>query len=300
MVLAGKKFVFSLMLSLLLGACSAKRVAVDIIGDALAGGGGGTYASDDDPELVREAMPFGLKTYEGLLEVSPEHRGLLLAVAQGFTAYAYILKQDADRLEATDLDRARAIRRRASELFLRGRDYALRGLDVAHPGFSVATRQDREGILDSTVKADLPFLYWGGVAWAAALGAAKDDLELVAELPIAAAMVARVLVLDETFDRGAAHEFFVSYEGGRPGGSDAKARQHYLRALELSGGTRASLFVSFAEAVTISAQDRAEFDALLMDALAVDIDRVPQYRLANVLSKRRARWLGSRASELFL
>ena len=45
-----------------------------MIGDALAGGGG-VYASDEDPEFVFEALPFGLKTYESLLETSPEHRG---------------------------------------------------------------------------------------------------------------------------------------------------------------------------------------------------------------------------------
>ena len=49
-------------------------MAVDMIGDALAGGGG-VYASDEDPELVFEALPFGPKTYESLLETSPEHRG---------------------------------------------------------------------------------------------------------------------------------------------------------------------------------------------------------------------------------
>jgi hypothetical protein len=64
---------------LLLAGCSVRQVAVNWIGDALAGGGG-VYASDDDPELIREALPFGLKTFESLLESAPEHRGLLQAV----------------------------------------------------------------------------------------------------------------------------------------------------------------------------------------------------------------------------
>ncbi|MBI2229224.1 MAG: hypothetical protein HYU46_09005 [Deltaproteobacteria bacterium] len=69
--------------ALLLSGCSLNRVAVNVIGDALAGGGG-VYASDDDPDLVREALPFGLKTFESLLAVSPDHRGLLLAASRGF------------------------------------------------------------------------------------------------------------------------------------------------------------------------------------------------------------------------
>ncbi len=78
------------VLLLLLGAlaaCSVKRTAVDIVGDALSGGGG-VYMTDDDPDLVREAMPFGLKTYESLLEVSRVHEGLLLSAAEVFAAYA--------------------------------------------------------------------------------------------------------------------------------------------------------------------------------------------------------------------
>jgi len=72
--------------------CSLRQVAVNSIGDALAGGGD-VYAADDDIELVGAATPFGLKTIESLLAASPEHRGMLLAAARGFTQYAYVYVQ---------------------------------------------------------------------------------------------------------------------------------------------------------------------------------------------------------------
>ena len=99
------KFPVLLLLVGALAACSVKRTAVDIVGNAISGSGG-TYASDDDPELIRETMPFGLKTYESLLEVSPEHEALLLSAARGFTAYACLIQGEADRLDAADLGRA--------------------------------------------------------------------------------------------------------------------------------------------------------------------------------------------------
>jgi len=46
--------------ALLLACCSVKRTAVNIVGNALSGSGG-VYTSDDDPELICEAIPFGLK-----------------------------------------------------------------------------------------------------------------------------------------------------------------------------------------------------------------------------------------------
>ena len=57
--------------------CSFRRMAVNQVGDALAGSGA-TFASDDDPELIKAAVPFGLKLMESLLSESPRHEGLLL------------------------------------------------------------------------------------------------------------------------------------------------------------------------------------------------------------------------------
>ena len=59
-----------LSLLLLLPACSVRSIAVNKIGDALADTGS-NFASDEDPELVGDAIPFGLKTMEGLLESAP-------------------------------------------------------------------------------------------------------------------------------------------------------------------------------------------------------------------------------------
>src|SRR5215472_16229933 len=83
--------------------CSIRRIAVNKVGDALAGGGS-TFASDDDPELVKAAVPFSLKLMESLLNENPRHEGLLFATASGFTQYAYaFVQQDAEELEEKDL-----------------------------------------------------------------------------------------------------------------------------------------------------------------------------------------------------
>jgi len=280
--------------------CSAKRMAVGAVADALGGAGGGSFASDDDPELVRDAIPFGLKLYETLLESTPEHRGLLVATARGFASYAYLLQDDASRKEAGDREGARALRQRASRLYLRGRDYALRGLEAAHPGFRTDQAADLGAALARTDRDDVEFLYWGAAAQAGALSANKGDAELIADLPRAGAFMQRVLELEEAYGAGAAHEFFVSYEASRPGGSIASARDHFARAQELAHGERAALFVSLAENVSVQQQNLAEFQSLLDQAQAVDTERAPQNRLVNVLAQRRAQWLRERTADLFL
>src|SRR5450432_4131622 len=98
-------FLLAVVLAFLPG-CSIKHVAVNALGNALAEGGSG-YARDDDPDLVWEAVPFGLKTVESLLDEAPRHKGLLFAAASGFVQYGYgRVQQDADFAEAHDLARA--------------------------------------------------------------------------------------------------------------------------------------------------------------------------------------------------
>ena len=285
-----------------LPACSVKKLAINSLGNALAEGGS-TYASDDDPELVREAVPFGLKTVEALLEQSPRHKGLLFAAASGFTQYGFaFLQQEADFVEAQDLARATALRDRARKHYRRGLEYGLRGLEVDHPGFRTALRRDPAAALLPMKKKDVPLLFWTANAWGAAIAISKDDSELSADQNLAEALMRRALALDEGYERGSVHDFFISYEGGRRtvGGSVDEARQHLERAVALSGGHRAWPLVNFAETVSVGAQDRKEFETLLRQALAVDPDAVPQVRVANLVAQRRARWLLGRADELFI
>jgi predicted anti-sigma-YlaC factor YlaD len=292
----------SATLTLLLPACSLKTIAVNSVGNALAQGGS-TYATDDDPELVRDASPFALKTIEGLLDASPRHKGLLLAAAKGFTQYAYgFVEQEADFVEAQDLARATLLRDRARKLYKRALGYGLRGLEVDLPGFRDRLRTDADGVLAKTRKEHVPLLYWTANAWGAAIAISKSDSELTADQRVAEAIMRRALALDEAFELGSIHDFFVSYEGGRAsvGGSVAEARKHLDRALALAKGHRAAPLVAFAETASVGGQDSAEFERLLRQALAVDPDAVPEYRLSNLIYQKRARWLLARRDDLFV
>jgi hypothetical protein len=52
--------------------------------------------------------------------------------------------------------------------------------------------------------------------------------------------------------------------------------------------------------VSLSKQNKAEFESMLKQALAIDVDAKPEWRLENLIMQERARWLLSRESELFL
>lgn len=285
------------------GGCSIHRFASNRVADVISGGGM-TFASDDDPELVKAAVPFSLKLMESLLADNPEHRGLLSAAASGFTQYAFaFVQQDADELEARDLAAAEAMRARARRLYLRAQRYGLRGLEVKHAGFEKALAEDPKAAVRAVAKDEVALLYWTASAWGAAISLSKDQPELVAKVPAMEAMIDRALELDEGFGRGAIHTFLITYEMSRRGGTGdpaERARKHFDRAMALCGGMDASPLVSLAEAVCVQKQDAKEFESLLARALAINPDANPDTRLVNLIMQRRARWLLSMKSDLFL
>jgi predicted anti-sigma-YlaC factor YlaD len=285
------------------GCTTVNRLAVNKVADALASGGS-TFGAEDDPELVKAAVPFSLKLMESLLAQSPNHRGLLLATASGFTQYGFaFVQQEADELEQKDFAAAQAMRGRARRLYLRARDYGLRGLEASHQGFTGQLRADPVHAARQALRSDVPLLYWTAASWAAAISLAKDEPDLIADLPLVEALVDRALELNEAFDSGAIHGFLITYEMARQTGAGdpaARARRHFERLVEITGGRQAAPFVSLAESVALPRQDRKEFVALLNRALEVKADAQPEWRLANLIMQRRARWLLNRVDELIL
>jgi predicted anti-sigma-YlaC factor YlaD len=292
-----------LALGVLTPGCSVKRMAVNKLGDALAGSGT-TFSSDDDPELIKSAVPFSLKLMESLLAESPKHKGLLFATSSGFTQYGYaFVQQDADEIEAKDYAAAETMRARAKRLYIRARGYGLRGLEAAHPGFTNALAIDPRKAVMQMKKSDVPQLYWTAAAWGAAIGVSKDDPGRIAEIPQMEAIIDRAAELDESWGDGAIHGFLINYEMSRQGAAGdpaERARKHFARALELTHGQQAGPLVTCAEAVCIEKQDAKQFDELLNRALAINPDAHPETRLVNLIMQRRARWLLSKKEDLFL
>jgi len=283
--------------------CSVKKMAINKLGDSLASGGT-TFASDDDPDLVGDALPFSLKLMESLLAESPQHRGLLFATSSGFTQYAFVYVQvPAEEAEDQDLARADFLRMRARHLYVRARNYGLRGLEVKHPAFEAELRRDPKAVVRKTGPKDVPLLYWTAVSWGAAISVSKDDPEMIADQPIVEALIDRALELNPDYDFGAIHNFLISYESVRKTASGdfvPRSRKHFERAVELTSGQSASPYVALATTVSVSTQNHEEFESLLKKALAVNPDARPEWRLTNIVMQRRARWLLSREDELFV
>ena len=284
--------------------CSVRKLAVNTLADALSGSTSSTFATDEDPELIRDALPFALKTLETLLGEVPENTGLLLSTCQGFLLYGTgFVQLEADRLEATSYRQAKRQHERALKLYLRARGYCFRALDLTFPGASEELVRGAAGTLGKARREHVPLLYWTAASWGAAIAAGLDQPELVADLPAVRTLLERAFELEPDYDDGALHDGmmlleFAELDSGR--GSLERAREHFERAVELGGGARAATYVTWASLVSVREQDRREFVSLLEKALAIDPDSNLDHRLSNLIQQDRARWLLDQADELFL
>jgi predicted anti-sigma-YlaC factor YlaD len=257
--------------------------------------GGDVFTRDDDPELVRDAVPFALKFYESLLESAPKNQDLLLGTCSVATQYGVaFLETEALVLgEAKHHDEVSHLKDRAFKLYQRGKGYCLRAMEQRFPGITPALLRDPKAALVKAKKADVPLLYWTAASWGSAIGLGLDKPELVVDLPVVRELAEAALRLDETWNKGAIHEMFISMESVPEalGGSVERARQHFARAVELQQGAAPGPYVSLATGVALPAQDRAEFQKLLEQALAIDPEKDPSNRLVTLIGQRRARAL---------
>ena len=282
--------------------CSLKKMAVNTVANTLSEVGT-TFTSDDDVELVGDALPFALKLYESFLESTPKHQGLLLATCSGFTQYGYAyVETKAEELPRSRAAEIQALRDRALKLYLRARGYCFRAVNARFgEKTSDALLQNAEAVLAKAKREDVPLLYWMAASWGAAIAVGLDKPEIAVDLPIVRVLAERALALDETWEKGTLHELFITLDGLPEvlGGNPARAKEHFARAVELQKGLLPGPYVSLATGVAVATQDRAEFERLLKLALAIDAEKDPSSRLVTLIMQKRARVLLNRIDEQF-
>ncbi len=300
--LAARLTVLACALAVSQGCALMQRKAVGMVASTLASSGD-VFTRDDDLELVGAAIPFGLKLYESLLDSAPKNKDLLIATCSNFTQYgvAYLETEAAVLGEAQHHDQVAHLNQRALKMYLRAKGYCLRAMEVRFPGIGPKLLTDPAPALARAQKKDVPLLYWMAASWGSAIGLGVDRPDLVIDMPAVRALAERALALDDSWSKGAIHEMFVSLDSlpDALGGSPARAREHFTRAVELQHGLSPGPYVALAMGVAMPAQDRVEFEKLLQAALAIDPEKDPSVRLVTLVQQRRARALLDRIDTMF-
>ena len=304
-----KIIIYTLVCAALLlgGACSINDIISGTLSDALAGGSGGTnpFLSENDPELVRDSIPFTLKLLDILISSNIDSPSIRLLAAQVHTAYAALfLQSDASTIARSNFEYRSRLLDRAKIHYIRGRDHALSALDTLHPNFSDALNDDNyEEAFLHTTKEDVPYLYFAAASWIGAAAINVFDLELALTASRAAEMMSRAFALDPEYGDGSLHEFYILFFASLPeglGGDKERARFHYQQAIEITDNLSASAHMSMALGIALPAQDIEQFRYFLNNALAIDPDKNLDRRLTNIIRQREAEWYLANENEFFI
>lgn len=246
---------------------------------------------EPDPELAEQAIPASLKMLEGLVKADPENVSFHHKLAEGFCGYAFSFVEGKDN-------------RRASDLYLRGRDHAVRALVLSGAPENLLNLPPDQftAAVNNLDRDTLPGLFWMGQCWGAWLMFNLTDMEALAAFPKVEAAMRQVLEWDEAYHQAGPHLFFGGFYGARSpmlGGKPEQARRHFERGLELTGRKFLVIQLMYAKTLAVQTQDKELFTRLLQEVVESPQGALPGQRLANEVARLKAKQLLEDVDVLF-
>ena len=281
---------FLLFLVGLLAGCSPGRMAVQasltLVESQIA-----VMKEERDPELAEQAIPANLKMLEGLLRQDPDNTGILENLAEGLCGYAFSFLEDSEP-------------GRASSLYERGKDYALRAtiIRTGRDNWKDLSLDELSLALDEVKVSHQPALFWMGQCWGSWLMQNLDSVEAFADIPRLEKLMNKVHDLDPSFHHAGPHVFLGAFYGGRGkmlGGNPEKSRQHFEKALVLTENKYLLVRLLFAKTYAVQNQNRELFESQLQAVVEAPVDIFPEERLANQVARKKAAQLLEQIDELF-
>ena len=248
-----------------------------------------TILNSNDLATVEAGAPAYLLMIDSLLERNPDDEPLLRTAANIYTAYADVFVKNGDRAE------------KMSDKSL---GYAFRAAcahDAGFCSFRNINFQDFKHQISKCRLKDVPALFTLGSSWAAWIRSHRKDWNAIAEIARVEAIMQRTIEIDEHYQDGAAHVYLgilASFLPPALGGRLDVGRQHFERALEISGQKNLMTKVIYARQYARMAYDRNLHDRLLKEVVGAD-PNVPGYVLSNTLAQQQAKELLGSADDYF-
>ncbi|MDX1443957.1 MAG: TRAP transporter TatT component family protein [Gammaproteobacteria bacterium] len=246
----------------------------------------------DDPATVESGAPAYLLMVDGFIQGDPDDEDILRSGASLYAAYAGIFVEEETR---------------SRKLAQRSFDYARRSACEYDDLLCNPKQQDfqswKKALAEFDDEDDLPYLNTLAQSWLVWIRANSSDWAAIGDLPRVEAILDTVLSVDDTFDNGGPHVYLGILKTLRPpalGGQPEKGREHFERALDISGGNNLGAKVAMAEHYARITYDRELHDRLLEEVVAADPDAgAGNFTLMNVMAQRRAKDLLVSADDYF-
>ena len=272
--------------SLWLGGCaSLMSSAANGLADNLSS----AILNQDDPETVKAGAPSYMLLLDSFLEGDPENPDLLAAAATLYASYGAVFADDPERAE---------------RLTARARSYAQGAICESYApacGWPDSNYDEFVATLDGVSARQSQYLYTYGFATLAFLRAHSDDWNSLAELPQVEALFSRYLEIAGNDADAAVHTYMGILLTLRPpslGGKPEEAREHFEKAIAMSGGRDLSAKVEYAKGYAKLLYERELHDRLLGEVVEAS-PYAHRLTLSNVMAQEEAERLLAEADDYF-
>lgn len=262
---------------------------VSSVSEGFAGNLSNAMLNQEDPELVREALPAYMLLLDSMIESYPDNVSTLSAGAKLYAVYGAALVNDADR---------------AAVLTARAREYGVRALCSANEDACNLERQSFDQymqVIQSIDEEDVEALYSYSLASLAWIRANSGDYNALADLPKVEAALEHVMQLEPGELAASTCMYLGILNTLRPevlGGKPEEGRQWFEQGIGLSQGHDLSIKVEYARGYARLLYNRELHDRLLNEVLVADVKQ-SGLTLFNMLAQEQAALLLESADDYF-
>jgi hypothetical protein len=254
------------------------------------------------PEWAKGGYHYYVGRIEKKLLRSPDDPVLLQKGCEALTQYTFgFIMEEADRLMTVDYNGGKELYSQANEHFNQAVQYGNKSLMLKFEKYDgwISNQSD---LTPKFTDEDVPNLFWTAAAYGGAIKSSRGNPEWVILLPRVGQLLETALTIDSNWNKGAIYSAMISYTMSRPDPPNKKesiAEDFFKKAVIASNGLDLGPYVTLAESVMISTQNRNEFTNLLYKALNIDMKADPDLALANQINRNRAQWLMDNIDEFF-
>lgn len=230
-----------LMVWIVFSSCSFNKLAVNTSSDLIYKLSNQIEA-ESNYETFKSGIPANLILLEGLLSESPENMDILTALTKGHAGYAFAVNETEMQNEEWGELKNETGKAQALLNYTRALNFGLRYLKLYNIELNelISLTNESQGIeklLDKKINPDkrnLELVLFTAQSFAGLVNLQKDNMSMVAQLPVAKAMFDWVCAKNSKINFGACGIFYGAFEAGRPkmlGGNPEKGKEIFLQTI---------------------------------------------------------------------
>lgn len=259
-------------------------------------------ALDFSPIFSKKVFKSNLNKKEKRAEKNYGNSTIQFEASKELTIFLYgFIMDEAIKAKNEDYSLSRSIYSAAHIDFIRSIEYINRSLVLDYPNYN-RWLNEKNSINIKFKKESAEKLYWAAAAYAGAIQSSNGSPEWVVQLPKIGKLLETGMLLDPEWNFGSFYTAMISYTLIRHDARDNKmdiAKSFFQKAVIASKGQDLSPYISYAQNIAITEQDKNEFTNMLYKALNIDIYANPEVTLSNYINRKKANWLLDNIEEYF-